>query len=236
MTKTTDGSSSSGASGASSSSSPKLTQVQREKKSFAECLCRQYSNWKKNNPKTIVNWTKPESVECSSITNDYNTYSTDSNYTKIDYDKYKEDVKKDCEKLCVVFGEAITKGHTASEYTVNDCNDILPNSINVPDLNALSGLLRKEHNLLNKLAQRNVSIKRTPGPSEDLLVNLDNNLKKNVNINSEELKKKARSINTKKRMLLYDEETDRLYRMIIFILKFLLLVISIVTIKLIYDY
>ena len=36
-------------------------------------------------------------------------------------------------------------------------------------------------------------------------------------------------------MLLYDEETDRLYRMIIFILKFLLLVIS-VTIKLIYDY
>ena len=122
------------------------------------------------------------------------------------------------------------------DHTVNDCLDALPDSVLPTHKDKLAYVLRKEHNLLNKLAQKTVSIKQNPNPSDVLLLNIENNLEKNINLNNEELKRKARSINTKKRMLLYDEETDRLYRMIIFILKFLLLVISIVTIKLIYDY
>ena len=94
MTKTTDGSNTTGTTGGSNTSSPKLTLKQREKKSIVECHCRQYSNWKKNNPKTVVNWTKPESVECSSITADYDTHKTDSEYEKIDYADYKGRLKK----------------------------------------------------------------------------------------------------------------------------------------------
>ncbi len=231
MTKTTDGLSSSGASGASSS---KLTPVQREGNNMNECYCRQYSNWIKNNPKKIVNWR--QTVLCPSMTDDYNKYSTDSNYTAVDYDTYKTDVKKDCENLCVVTSEAELKGHSPGDYSLNDCLDILPDSVDSKIRKQLGTILRNEHNLLNKIAQRNVNIELAFEPTNGILLNLDNNLANNISLNKRKLINKARNVNTKKRMLLYDEETDRLYRMIIYILKFLLLVISIVTIKLIYDY
>ena len=202
-----------------------------------ECYCRQYSDWKENNPNKIVDWT-PQTLSCSSIDNDYNVYSGDTNYTTISYNNYMNDVQRHCSKKCLLPDDATpdSSSNITGDHTVNDCLDTLPNSVDSTIKDRLAYALRKEHNLLNKLAQKIVSIKQNPNPGNELLLNIDNNLQKNINLNNEELKRKARSINTKKRMLLYDEETDRLYRMIIFILKFLLLVISIVTIKLIYDY
>ena len=221
--------------GTSDGANATLTPAEQLENSKLECYCRQYSNWKENNSNRIVEWT-PTTISCSSITNDYNTHKKNNKYTPTSYNDYMDDVKRHCSKKCLLPDGAAPGKNETGDHTVNDCLDTLPNSVDSTIKDRLAYALRKEHNLLNKLAQKIVSIKQNPNPGNELLLNIENNLQKNINLNNEELKRKARSINTKKRMLLYDEETDRLYRMIIFILKFLLLVISIVTIKLIYDY
>lgn len=235
---TTGGSNTSGTtsgSNASGGATTTLTPAEQLQNNKLECYCRQYSDWQENNQNKIVEWT-PTTLSCSSIINDYNTHNGDTNYVTISYDTYENDVKRHCSKKCLLPDGANAGSDKTGDHTVNDCLDILPNSVDSTIKDKLAYSLRKEHNLLNKLAQKIVSIKQNPNPSNELLLNIDNNLQKNINLNSEELKRKARSINTKKRMLLYDEETDRLYRVIIFILKFLLLIVSLITIKLIYDY
>ena len=224
---TSDGSSTSGGTTAS------LTSDQTNK---YECYCRQYSDWQRDNPKKIVDWTP--TLTCSSITDDYTQHSANSDYTETPFSSYENDVKKHCEKKCVLPPNETPSrtSATTGDYSLNDCLDILPDSVNSKIRTQLGTILRNEHNLLNKIAQRNVNIELAFEPTNEILLNLDNNLSNNISLNKRKLINKARNVNTKKRMLLYDEETDRLYRMIIYILKFLLLVISIVAIKLIYDY
>tara|TARA_B100000401_G_scaffold420370_1_gene345772 strand:- start:1146 stop:1748 length:603 start_codon:yes stop_codon:yes gene_type:complete len=195
-----------------------------------ECYCRQYSNWKKNNPKKIVNWNN-NSPACQDIIDDYNKTRNPGD-VPIEYNTYVSDVDKHC-KACI----KINSDDVVGEYSANDC---VPNDIKVgPNdvlKNTTASILQNEHNFINNIGQKIVLRYLGSEDSSSLLINVDNNLKKNIDLNKKELISKARDINTKQRMLLYDEGTDRLYRMIIFILKFLLLVISIVTIKLIYDY
>ena len=230
---TSDGLGTSGDSSTSGETTASLTSDQTNK---YECYCRQYSNWKRDNPKKIVDWTP--TLTCSSITDDYTTNSASSDYTNTLFSSYENEVKEHCTKKCVLPPNETPSqtSTTTGDYSLNDCLDILPYSVDSKFRKQLGTILRNEHNLLNKIAQRNVNIELAFEPTNGILLNLDNNLANNISLNKRKLINKARNINTKKRMLLYDEETDRLYRMIIYILKFLLLVISIVTIKLIYDY
>ena len=129
-------------------------------------LRRQYSDWKENNQNKIVDWT-PQTLSCSSIDNDYNAYSGDTNYTTISYNNYMNDVQRHCSKKCLLPDDANpgSSSNITGDHTVNDCLDALPNSVLPTHKDKLAYALRKEHNLLNKLAQKTVSIKQNPNPS-----------------------------------------------------------------------
>lgn len=198
-----------------------------------ECYCRQYSDWrnKLENTDKVVD-PNGSLIKCQDIAADFGRYKDETGINIINYETYKNDIINNC-RPCVKKQQS----DDTSVYNANDCYEpALDQILNSSNQSMIRHNIRNEHNSYNKLAQKELQIFLKPRQTSDLLVNTNNNLEKNKKLNKKTLINKARNINTIKRMLLYDEETDRLYRVIIFILKFLLLIVSLITIKLIYDY
>ena len=200
-----------------------------ELKRKRDCYCRQYADWKADNPFKVVDWSKSYTCddEPTRLIIQNNNSKNKNRRNAISFDDYLVEISKHCKKCT----------GTESDYTSKDCvADISQFTAGTDDQKHAKAIdLETKYKLHNDLARTKVGTYASTIDPNSLLINIDNNLKKNINLNNTKLINTARSINTKKRMLLYDEETDRLYRMLVFILKFLLLVISIVTIKLIYD-
>lgn len=207
-----------------------MTTPDSNEKRKRDCYCRQYTHWKSDNPFKVVDWSSSYTCDDPQIRLNIQNDNTENNNRRnaISFNDYLVEINKHCKK-CI--------GTESGDYTSKDCvADTSQFTVGTDDQKHAKAIqLETSYKSHNNLARTKVSEYGSSIDPTSLLINIDNNLKKNISLNKTKLINTARSINTKKRMLLYDEETDRLYRMIVFILKFLLLVISIVTIKLIYD-
>lgn len=102
----------------------------------------------------------------------------------------------------------------------------------------LDEFIRKQHNIINNIAcdlfNTSNKLKEAKGLINTGVENI-NWAKKTTttakNIKNVQLLDKQNSLYTKKRLLLYDEKNDRIYRVVILILKIFLLIISLIVIK-----
>jgi hypothetical protein len=125
-----------------------------------------------------------------------------------------------CSKDCLP--EVTTEGRLKPEGIASDLDEFI----------------RKQHNIINNIACELFNTSNELGNAKGLIntgVENINWAKKTTttakNIKNVQLLDKQNSLYTKKRLLLYDEKNDRIYRVVILILKTFLLIISLIVIK-----
>ena len=192
-----------------------------------ECYCRQEELWRRQNPGKCLSAEIAEDNKCSATRIDPENRSNviqinkgcGPGETSTDWVTYTNDVEKHC-KDCSDDSAYDSKDCTIPEYTNNKFEPIYEQ-------------LRKQNNMLNKFAQMGIyNWERQTDLNETVLQNINDNLDKNINIGNINLINKQKELYTKKRLLLYDEQNDRIYRVFILILKSILLIMSIIVIKL----
>jgi hypothetical protein len=194
------------------------------------CICRQVP-WGNGNGKSgeCVRGCQSESTSKGKR----NTCATE-NSKWIEYDKFESDNKHEC-NTCTADGaqapslhskDCLPKATVAGPLQVRDF---------APDLDEF---IRKQHNIINNIANNLLTVSYDFSSAKSLIntgVDNINWAKKTTttakNIKNVQLLDKQNSLYTKKRLLLYDEKNDRIYRVVILILKTVLLIMSLIVIK-----
>tara|TARA_B100001093_G_scaffold500372_1_gene550750 strand:- start:143 stop:739 length:597 start_codon:yes stop_codon:yes gene_type:complete len=187
-----------------------------------ECYCRQEDTWRKQNPGKCLSRQIAQSNNCNDTNINKGCRAGETSVNN--WDEYKNQVEIHC-KDCFE-----TTPPDRPELNSNDC---LNTKLYSDRHFSIYEQLRRQHNMLNKLAQMGIyNWKRENNLNETVLKDINDNLDKNINIGNINLINKQKQLYTKKRLLLYDEQNDRIYRVFILILKSILLIMSIIVIKL----
>jgi hypothetical protein len=163
-----------------------------------------------------------------------NTCAT-KNSKWIEYAKFESDNRHEC-NTCTA-GDA----NTAPGLCSKDCLPEVTTEGHLKPTGIASDLdefIRKQHNIINNIACELFNTSYDFSSAKNLIntgVDNINWAKKTTttakNIKNVQLLDKQNSLYTKKRLLLYDEKNDRIYRVVILILKTVLLIMSLIVIK-----
>lgn len=182
-----------------------------------ECYCRQRTRWLSKNPKKCINgltWCATAGKACA-------------NGEKVtSVADYIKDIEKDCRQC------TRGAGSNAPEPSINSF-DCVADGIKADKSGTNGEIIRQDHNTINKLARIGYnSWVKNEHLDQSVLKDVNINLQAEISINNASMINKHKSLYTKRRLLLYDEKNDRIYRTVIMILKSILLISSIVLIKL----